>query len=338
MDFARRSLYIARYTFADFFDRTFKMIGHTARTTFLVSFPPYVVIAALGTAEFVRLVHAAIPFANELDGPIEAAQLGPLIGPALWLLLLSLLSAAIGMFISAAVTLHVAQVSTGRIRGSIADIVASTWLRYFRRILLQGLLKSVIFAGIFFVGFAPVVLFVVLASSTVNPPVIWFLIAAVAYFATIILLTWIAVLLALSSQAVVFDAESVFGSLHRSAHLVSGNFWRLFGTILLSHIIFSFSIGLVTYPIIGGAMMSHATDLNAAANGYSGIIQLTLRMLSEAGPAYAIAGVIQAVLYQLFFPVLWSLFYIDLKVRKRDFATRRLRSRFSIRRFTKSVD
>jgi len=334
MDFARRSLYIARYTFADFFDRTFKMIAHTARTTFLVSFPPYVVIAALGATLSVRLVHAAIPLAIEFDKPISSARLAPLIGPALWLLLLLLLSAAVGMFISAAVTLHVAQISSGRMRGSIAEIVASTWSRYFRPIVLQGLLKIVIFAGIFVVGFAPVILFVVLASLAANPPVTWFLIAAGAYFATIALLTWIAVLLALSSQAIVFDGDSVFGGLRRSAYLVRGNFWRLFATILLSQIIFSFSIGLVTYPIIGGAMMSHVTDLSAATNDYSGIIQSTLQMLGEAGPAYAIAGVIQAVLYQLFFPVLWSLFYIDLKVRKRDFANRRVRSRLSVRRFT----
>ncbi|HUX50901.1 MAG TPA: hypothetical protein VMW73_08890 [Spirochaetia bacterium] len=334
MDFARRSLYVARYTFADFFDRTFKMIGHTARTTFLVSFPPYVVIAALGAAVSVRLVHAAIPLAIELDKPVHSAQFEPLIGPALWLLLLSLLSAAVGMFISAAITLHAAQVSSGRTRGSIGEIVASTWNRYFPRILLQGLLKAVIFVGILVVGFTPAVLFVVIAASVANPPVIWFLLAATAYFATIVLLTWIAVLLALSSQAIVFDDDSVFGGLRRSAYLVRGNFWRLFATILLSQIIFSFSIGLVTYPIIGGAMMSHVTDLSAATNDYSGIIQSTLQMLGEAGPAYAIAGVIQAVLYQLFFPVLWSLFYIDLKVRKRDFANRRVRSRLSVRRFT----
>ncbi len=316
MELRQKTVYISRYAFSDFFDRTFKMAGHTGKTSLIASISLFVPIAVVYELMLHRFFRAVAGLLGAQPDQIHA-----LFGPYAGLVALSILSIIALSFVSTAVSANAAIVVSGR-KVRTREVIAVAWKRYFGRVFLQHAIKISLFAGIG-VGMAvPFLLVGVFSLSADHVPLVVILAAVVWTAGLLCLLTWLSTLLFLSPIAVVFDDESVFGSLRRSAQLVRDNWWRLFGTILLSNLIFSFSIGLITYPIIGASMLPRLSELLQTTDIFGGntqgstvYVRLMMDAMSSAGPGIALATLVQGVCYSLIFPVLWSLFYVDLKVR-----------------------
>jgi Membrane domain of glycerophosphoryl diester phosphodiesterase len=111
---------------------------------------------------------------------------------------------------------------------------------------------------------------------------------------------WIAVKLSMTFPAVVFERKGPFGGIGRSWGLTSGNWWRVFGTLVVVFLI-TFVMQLVLGGLAGGILGStDASDLAAA-------VVLTL---------------VNLITLLLTFP-LWaavtSVVYYDLRVRNEGF-------------------
>jgi hypothetical protein len=111
---------------------------------------------------------------------------------------------------------------------------------------------------------------------------------------------WLATKLSMSFAALVFERKGPFGALGRSWRLTGGNFWRVFGTLLVVAIIvivFQLVVGGIVGAILGG---SNASELAAA------IVTTILNVL------------LLAVTYPLWAAVV-SVVYYDLRVRNEGF-------------------
>jgi hypothetical protein len=135
---------------------------------------------------------------------------------------------------------------------------------------------------------------------------------------------WLSLLLRFAPQAVVFDGEPVFGSLQRSARLVRGNWWRLFGVSLAVGILFSFAVGLISLPFTGAALLPLLSRLVSSLLSESPKPFPPAELLSGSAVwiAVAVAGstFVQAALVAFFMPAFFGQFYIDLKVRRGELA------------------
>jgi hypothetical protein len=134
----------------------------------------------------------------------------------------------------------------------------------------------------------------------------------VAYFLVVILVVlgflaliipgiWIAVKLSMVFPAVVFERTGPFASIGRSWSLTRGNWWRVFGTLLVVFLI-TFVLQLVLGGVVGGllATSDSVSELTAA-------IVLTLVNLLTLAITYPLWASVTTVLYY------------DLRVRNEGF-------------------
>jgi hypothetical protein len=322
MEIKRNTPFLARQGFSELLDNAFKMMGHTWRTSLFLSLALLLPLCAL-------MGWAAAEFLGGLtDWPGFSANAAQTLG-FLYLRFVLVLSAGslllqfAGLFVYVAVSTHVAAAAGGW-NLEFGEIVRRAGRRHYGRCLLQYLVQVAMLAGI-----------VSVAVLLVVPPLIFSLtgkapgVAAVAGTGGAILVgtvaaVWLSVLLRFAPQAVVFDGEAVFGSLQHSAHLVRGSWWRLFGISIVVGIIFSFAVGLVTFPVTGVALLPLLSRLIGLILGNSlepsRVAELLRRGAVLIAVAVAGSAFIRAAIEAFFMPVFFGQFYIDLKVRKGELA------------------
>jgi hypothetical protein len=318
MQISRKTPFLARQGLSDLLDNSFKMMGHTWKTSLLLSlvlFLPLSALAGWGTARFLGGLAGLIGAAGE---PGLAFFLGYL------RLLLAMLGASLllwlaGVFVHAAVGTHVAAVAGGR---SLEPWEAASLAgrRFFLPSLLQNLVRQALASGALLILFFAAVPLGALAAS--GRP---FLAVGIAGAAGAVLLglavaVWLSVLLYFAPQAVVFDGEGVFGSLQASSRLVRGSWWRLLGISLVVSIVLSFALGLVTLPFTGVALLPLVSRMVGLAleNNFdlAELAEVFRRSIVGIGVGVAGSTFIQAALGAFFLPAFYGLFYVDLKVRK----------------------
>jgi len=322
MEIKRRTPFLARQNLSELLDNAFKMMGHTWRTSLLLSLMLLLPLSALMGWAVARLLAGLAAGPQFAGGGAQALGLLFLrfaLGFSAFLLLLQFA----GLFVYVAASTHVAAAAGGRTL-EFGEIVRIAGSRHYGRCLLQYLVQIAMSAGIM----AAALLFVTpaLAFSLVRQAHIAGAVAGTigAVFLGAVAVIWLAVLLRFAPQAVVFDGEPVFGSLQHSARLVRGSWWRLFGISILVGIIFSFAAGLISLPFTGAALLPLLSRLiGSILGGSSEPFQLPgLLRGSAAWIAAAVAGgaFIQSALQAFFLPGFFGQFYIDLKVRRGELA------------------
>jgi hypothetical protein len=322
MDIKRSTPFLVRQGLSELLDNAFKMMGHTWRTSLLLAVILLLPVSALMGWGVAGVLGGLADWPNFAEKPPEAWGLLCL-RFGLSLSAGSLLLEFAGLFVYVAVSTHVAAVAGGRTL-QFGEIVRLAGRRHYGRCLLQYLVQVAILGGI--MGFALVLVVVpVTLSLSGKAPVAG---AAAGTAGAIILgaaaVIWLSVLLRFAPQAVVFDGETVFGSLQRSARLVRGGWWRLFGISIVVGIIFSFAVGLVTFPVSGVALLPLVSRLIGLVLGNSlePSQMAELFRSSAVWIAVAVAGsaFIRAAIEAFFMPAFFGQYYIDLKVRKGELA------------------
>jgi hypothetical protein len=319
--------FIQKYSLADIFDKTIKMLKYTWKDSILLSvigFIPYGI--AMAAALYVYF-NAVINLATQIHsaGGMPAGTQWELLAPmfiALGLILAaSLLYGIFSVFISGCVSSKAYARARGR-QVSFRDNLGFILKQKLGKLLLQLLLFIVIYLGIGVAFTISLVIIGVILGLIVKSTAFVSAFMIVMFLALICVMIWLTISLSFSLQAVVLDDASPAGGLTQSFNLVKGNWWRVFGYNLLLGIVLSFAISLASFPIIMAFLLpvylrAFESILNKSSSG-SDLFPMLQAMKSLYIPL-ALSSFIQACGYMLIMPVFKTLFYIDLKYRKGGF-------------------
>jgi hypothetical protein len=166
------------------------------------------------------------------------------------------------------------------------------------------LLLPLIGAAIIGVGVLPGVL-VAMGGATAGGAAL----AALGGLAASVLATWVVVRFSLAPSALMLEKQSIRKAFGRSAKLVNGSWWRVFGIQLLARLIAGIigSVIAVPFTVLAGAL----TD-NGIGNFLDGTGDLGWSFLMISG----IGGVIGSTLTLPLTAGVTSLLYIDLRIRR----------------------
>ncbi|MEU5518297.1 hypothetical protein AB0H65_28320 [Streptomyces griseoaurantiacus] len=166
------------------------------------------------------------------------------------------------------------------------------------------LLLPLIGAAIIGVGTLPGIL-VALGGSTAGGAAL----AALGGMAASVLATWVLVRFSLAPPALALEKQSVRKALGRSAKLVNGSWWRVFGIQLLARVIAGVvgSVIAVPFTVLAGVLTG-----NGLGNFLDGTADLGWSFLMISG----IGGVIGSALTLPLTAGVTSLLYIDLRIRR----------------------
>jgi hypothetical protein len=323
----KKEQYIQKYTLADIFDKTIKMIKYTWKDSVLLSavgFIPYAAAMGAGLYFYVNALINIFSQTQSMHGEYEFSWeiFGPLLFALGLLLLASLIFAFAALFISACVALKTYKKASGQ-DVSFKQNALYVLKNKFGKLLLQALLLLAIMIGFYVAFFIALIIIGIITSLVFYSPTFYLVLAVILGLAGIAIYIWLFMALSFSGYAVVIDDASVTGGLARSFKLVRNNWWRVFGYNLLLGIVLSFAISLATFPIIMVFLLPiYIQIFNSMLNNSGSGIDLpslfdALRFIYIP---LALSAFIQAIGYMLVTPVFHTLFYIDLKYRKGEFA------------------
>ncbi|MER7177713.1 glycerophosphoryl diester phosphodiesterase membrane domain-containing protein, partial [Streptomyces mesophilus] len=172
------------------------------------------------------------------------------------------------------------------------------------RLLGLTFLLPLIGAGIVAVGTLPGILVAVAGSSEGGATL-----AVLGGLAALVVAIWLLVRFSLSSPALMLEKQTIRKSLSRSAKLVNGSWWRVFGIQLLAAILVNIVVSIIVIPFsfLAGAL---------SGEGIGGFLEAG----GDAGWTFLIiTGIGSVVGSMLAFPITAGvsvLLYIDLRIRR----------------------
>jgi hypothetical protein len=172
------------------------------------------------------------------------------------------------------------------------------------RLLGLTTLLMVIAVGILAVGILPGIL-VAVAGSTGAGIALGFL-GAIASF---VVIAWLLVRYTLSSPALMLEKQGVFKAMARSAKLVRGSWWRMFGIQLLSAFLVYMVSSVVQIPFVLVAGVTGSGGLSSLVSGDSGYSWASL----------IIIGIGAVIGSTITFPIsagVTALLYMDQRIRR----------------------
>ncbi|MET9517296.1 hypothetical protein [Streptomyces sp. NPDC002994] len=194
----------------------------------------------------------------------------------------------------------------------------AVWRRAWPRVpavigtMLLPWLAAVLVMAIFMASY--VFLIVTVVSSDASPG--WAVLGFLLMLAIMPVAAWLWVLFSLAPAAVVFESQGPVAALRRSALLVKGSWWRIFGISLLGYLIATVAGYIIQFPLTIIGMMTSlpgmssmgpdpsATETLAAMGSYMAFILV----------GSVITQIIAAVLPQL----VNSLLYVDQRIRREN--------------------
>jgi hypothetical protein len=309
--------FIKAYTFADFFDRLFRILPQTWKTSIFGGLAllsgPALLIALLMPRGLSGMALAI----EETSGFVGADTTNAVWSLLRWNLLFLLVGVAM-LILNKLATLAVAHRTRDAAFGketTWTECLAGALRNSLWPTILQTLLKALMIIAVVTVPTLLVVLASFVGGGGAAPLAIGM---ALVYIGVVVASLWIFYSLLFSDYAIVFDHTGVIPGLRKSGQLIKGNWWRVFGITLLLTIALSFATGLITTPIAGASMLPSIGRMLEAGMEGSFTDQEMINLLSNAGGigiGIAISTIIQQLAVLLFMPVFYSLFYIDLKVR-----------------------
>ncbi|MFF9122875.1 glycerophosphoryl diester phosphodiesterase membrane domain-containing protein [Streptomyces sp. NPDC014889] len=166
------------------------------------------------------------------------------------------------------------------------------------------LLLLVICLGVFAVGMLPGILVAVTGS-----PAGGIALAALGGLGAFLAAVWLAVRYSLASPALMLEKQGIGQSMSRSAKLVRGSWWRVFGIQLLAGLIAGLISAVIAIPFL-------ALATAFGGGGMSGLLDGT----SNIGWAYLIiTGIGSVIGSTVTFPItagVTVLLYVDLRIRR----------------------
>ncbi len=319
--------FIQKYSLADIFDKTIKMLKYTWKDSILLSvigFIPYGIAMAAALYVYFNTVINLVTHRQNAGGIPPGAQwelMTPMFIALGLILAASLLYGIVSVFVSGCVSSKAYNRARGR-QVTFKETVGYILRQKLGKLLLQLLLLIVIYLGIIVACIISLAIIGVILGFLVKSAAFVTAFMIVMFLALACIMIWLTISLSFSLQAVVLDDASPAGGLTQSVNLVRGNWWRVFGYNLLLGLVLSFAISLATFPIIMAFILPvylHAFEsiLNKSVSATD--LAPILQAMRSIYIPLALSSFIQACGYMLIMPVFKTLFYIDLKYRRGDF-------------------
>ena len=182
------------------------------------------------------------------------------------------------------------------------------------RVIGQTLLQSLAIIGIILVPFVMMIL---------GKISLWFiLIGVLGFFCAIPYAIYLFIEWSFTIPAIALEDATVFESFDRSSSLVKGDWWRVFGILLLLTIIIKFALTVISTPInliaMWGFLSKYFQFILSIKNGAPDP-HAVFEMMRSMGFGIGIAASLSMFLFALVSPILTTIMYFDLRFRKGEF-------------------
>lgn len=190
---------------------------------------------------------------------------------------------------------------------------------YFGRIIVAGILQFLIFLGLT-LAFA-IVVGILTFLSTLGLSGLFLGLLVPLYIGFYVLIIWLAYCFFFSPFHIVLEDSKPWESLKKSFVLIKKNWWRFFGIGLLFSLCVSFAVSLVTSPLMMAGMIPSFSQIFTSMDSYMSETEMLFMMVESFTSVsflvvLGIMMLISSVAQSIFMNIFYSLFYVDLKVRK----------------------
>jgi hypothetical protein len=166
------------------------------------------------------------------------------------------------------------------------------------RLLGLTALIALIAVGILAIGLTPGIL-IIRAGSTGTGAAL----AVLGAFAAVVVTVWLVIRFSLASPALMLEKQGVFKSMARSAKLVRGSWWRMFGIQLLAGFIVLMVSGVIQTPFLAiagltadGGISNFLSD-NSGGYSWTSLILLGIGAVIGSTITFPISAGVTALLY-----------------------------------------
>lgn len=308
-------------TLGDIFSQTFNLVKITFSRNLIIAISillPVGIIMAYGIQEFFSSFFEAFKNREELDsGNVNYDNVLMLMTSMMWytfsitLFYLGVLAAKIGITHIGYGAMEDEKITVNQ---AFKKIFSVTFLRSIGMYLLQILA----YAAIFFVAF--IILMIALAVDFILLKVL----GVLAIIAAVIIVFYLNFSWHFTLVAIAGADKRVFESFSKSALLVTNNWWRVFGIVILISIIVQFAVSVVSTPVSFILMWDFISQyLSAAAKGTMDTQDPTAMfgMMKSFGLSIGLIIMFSSLIEALIIPLFDVVFYFDLRIRKNDFDT-----------------
>jgi hypothetical protein len=130
---------------------------------------------------------------------------------------------------------------------------------------------------------------------------------------------WLVIRWSMTYPIMACEDTGILESFKRSSELVSGEWWRVFGILILVGVMREIAVGCVTAPVGALAMWDFTSLVFSGGVGSSPDPIAAGKMISSLGIGFGITLTLTLVLSNLIIPVYTSVLYIDLRARAGEF-------------------
>ena len=306
---------VAPMHLGEILDKTFRMLGKVffrALPIVLILFVPVVGLLGEGSREFYGTIGRVL---QETGGDPSAETVVAIFQSMALFGLALLFSILVSMAGELAVTLLVRQEFAKTRLTWTEAFKHALGMRYVRG-LGVALLETLVIAGIFGI---PIGVLVLTGNGVVIALLGLLTVPVLLVLAVFLLIRW-----SMAFTIVACEEEGVIAALNRSWSLVAGNWWRVFGILLLLGVLANVAIGIITTPVSMVMLWDFYGEyfrmLGSIGHGDPDPAAIG-RMVSSMGIGVGISGALNLMLLGLARPVYTTVLYFDLRARNGEFAS-----------------
>ncbi len=309
---------ITPMTLGDIFDRLFKLVGKTwLRNLIICSIVllPATVLFAAGLDSFFSNFTDLIE-EGSTEGHFDPANFVNIFGTIIWMVLASFLF-AIGTY---GATLSVSIVGCAEMQGDPMewnDALGKGFGVRFLRLIGMFLLQMLIIGCLILIPYGLVIVAIAMESVPLGLLAGLLLMAAV-FFTIFLSINW-----AFTIPVIGWEEKGVIDSFKRSWNLVQGNWWRVFGILILMGIIVSFAASIVLTPLyfifLWDFFAGYFRVLTEVGMGERPDVSMFVDLFANIGIGIGLLSGISSILQLLVAPLYTVVLYFDLRARKGEF-------------------
>jgi hypothetical protein len=302
--------------FAELLDRTFHIMSRTWVTTLILGGVLFVPSSYLIGWAYGRLFEV-LGKVGGMAGDNPTLLLTTLGMAYLWLVIGVLAQGLVQLLVRACVTEHAGRAARGENPAStlvITHVIGKKYGRLIGQRLLQLTILSITFGAAAMAAGAAAAVAVALHATLLA-----ILLGGLLGCAGLALTIWLSVRFAVTLESLVIDGAKVEESFDRSASVVRGNWWRVFGYTLLFGLMVSFASSLIATPIVlFSGLRRYVQFVEALLRGTSGTEggnTLLLSLLAGMGRRMGLFQYVSSLLGSFVTPVFMTLLFLELKKR-----------------------